>query len=407
MLTPNKYLPASMLGIAFLSQNVATGLTFGCFGLLIEPLTRDLQGSRSVISLAIALILLTNGVLSPLVGRWVDRWSLRGTMLIGASSGAVGFYLASQATSPSVFLFSFGLLVGIGFAMVGVIPPNKIAALWFPRHFGRASGITNLPMATALLPPLFAYAIGHLGWRALLQGFALVYIILFGLILLLRMPSVEASTESVKNSVAAMKSAPYRTQIFWVLSLLIGMVTTSGIVASTHIVAYAQSQGIAVAEASLLVSIFGIFSVLGAAFYGWFCDRFSAPAALTLICLCGAILWLLLGTQHVFIGIAAIVAGLGLGGGGLLPTMAALLSRAFGSAQLGSALGQMSLAILPFTFVAAPLVGWCYDRFGNYRGAFVLEAALCATSLLLVLLLRKKMNPQNSDSNAAIDKVAC
>ena len=357
MSTSHKYLPASMVGIAFLAQNVATGLTFGCFGLLIEPLSRDLHGSRSVISLAIALILLTNGLLSPLVGRWVDRWSLRGTMLIGATSGAVGFYLASQATSPLVFLCSFGVLVGIGFAMVGIIPPNKIAALWFPRHFGRASGITNLPVATASLPPLFAYAIGHFGWRVLLEGFAVVYVILFGLILLLRMPPIEAATEVVKSSVAATKAAPFRSQIFWLLSLIIGMVTTSGIVASTHIVAYAQSQGITVAEASLLVSAYGVFSVVGAAFYGWVCDRFSAHAALALISLCAALLWSVLTTQHDFIGIAAIIAGLGLGSGGLLPTMAALLSRAFGAAQLGSALGQISLAILPFTFVAAPLGG--------------------------------------------------
>jgi MFS family permease len=349
-----------------------------------------------------------NGLLSPLVGWLVDRWSLRGTMLIGATAGAVGFYLASQATTPAMFLVSFGVLVGLGFAMVGIIPPNKIAALWFPHHLGRASGITNLPLATALLAPLFAYAISHVGWRVLLEIFAVIYIILFGLILKLRLPSVEATPLSVKSSVAAIKIAPFRSEIFWLLSAIIGMITTSGIIASTHIVAYAQNQGIAVAEASLLVSIFGIFSVLGAAFYGWFSDRFSAHASLSLICLCGGILWSVLATQHSFIAIASIVAGVGLGGGGLTPTMAALLNRAFGSAQLGSALGQMSLAILPFTFVAAPLVGWYYDRFGNYSGAFVWESGLCASALLLALLLRKRVNPQDSAAgSAALQKASC
>jgi hypothetical protein len=237
----HSFQPQYMLAIAGIAQNVATGLTFGSIGLLIEPLAAELQGSRSTISLSISLIILMMGLLGPLVGRWVDRWSLRGTMLIGALLGAAGFYLASRATSTAGFLVCYGLLVGIGFAMIGVLPANKIVTLWFPRSVGRASAIVNMPLAIALLPPLFATMLRDTGWRHLLEIFALVYVALFGLLLLLRVPVETAADTVVADGAAAPDIAPFRSRIFWLLAMIIGLLTTSGIVATTHVVPFAQS----------------------------------------------------------------------------------------------------------------------------------------------------------------------
>jgi MFS family permease len=386
-----------MLVIAFIAQNISTGLTFGCIGLLIEPLVQQLNGSRSVISLAIALILLMMGVMSPLVGRWVDRWSLRGTMLIGAAISAVGFYCASRATTPAEFLCSYGLLVGCGFAMCGVLSANKIVALWFPHSVGRASAIVNMPLAIALLPPLFALLLREYGWRQLLEMFALVYVALFGLLLLVRKPAKEPLIVKAAAANATAAIAPFRTKIFWLLSLVIGLVTTSGIVSSTHIVPFAQSVAIGATQAAALLSISGICSVLGAAFYGWLCDRATPFFALLLITASNTVLWIMLTAQRDFFTIAIIVAALGLGGGGLMPTLAALLGRTFSTEQFGSAFGQMNFATLPFTFAAAPLIGLGYDWFGNYRGAFMLEGLLCGIALLIIIAgraaLRQRHDP--------------
>lgn len=392
-MTTRSFLPQRMLMIACIAQNVATGLTFGSIGLLIEPLSAQLQGSRSAISLAIALILLMMGVLSPLVGRWVDRWSLRGTMLIGAVLGALGFFLASRATSTTGFLASYGLLVGAGFALVGVLPANKIVTVWFPHSVGRASAIVNMPLALALLPPLFAMVLRDAGWRSLLEMFAGVHVALFCLLMLLREPARAMPETTAAGREASTDIAPFRTRIFWVLSVIVGLLTTSGIVATTHIVPFAQSVTISAPQAATLLSLSGLFSVLGAALYGWLCDRATPLVALMLIAICHTTAWLALAPQQDFAVIAVVVAVLGLGGGGLMPTLAALLGRTFPSHQFGSAFGQMNFATLPFTFAAAPLIGLGYDRLGNYRGAFTLEAALCGTAFLLLVLARRALQP--------------
>jgi MFS family permease len=387
----HSFQPQYMLAIAGIAQNVATGLTFGSIGLLIEPLAAELQGSRSTISLSISLIILMMGLLGPLVGRWVDRWSLRGTMLIGALLGAAGFYLASRATSTAGFLVCYGLLVGIGFAMIGVLPANKIVTLWFPRSVGRASAIVNMPLAIALLPPLFATMLRDTGWRHLLEIFALVYVALFGLLLLLRVPVETAADTVVADGAAAPDIAPFRSRIFWLLAMIIGLLTTSGIVATTHVVPFAQSVAIAAPQAAVLLSVSGIFSVLGAAFYGWLCDRITPLFALSMIAVCHTAAWLALAPQHDFLIIAVLVAVLGLGGGGLMPTLAALLGRIFSAQQFGRAFGQMNFATLPFTFAAAPLIGLGYDLLGNYRGAFFLQMLICGAAVALLMLTRSAL----------------
>lgn len=383
-----------MLAIACIAQNVATGLTFGSIGLLIEPLARELQGSRSTISLSISLVILMMGLLGPLVGRWVDRWSLRGTMLIGAALGALGFFLVSRVASTQGFLAGYGLLVGVGFALVGVLPSNKVAALWFPHSVGRAGAIVNMPLAIALLPPLFAVVLRDYGWRHLFEIFALVYVALFGLLLLLREPAAATDAAVAADGTASAETPPFRTRIFWLLSLIVGLLTTSGIVATTHVVSFAQNVAIAAPLAAMLLSISGIFSVLGAAFYGWLCDRATPLAALSLIAACHTTGWLLLASQREFLAIAVLVAVLGLGGGGLMPTLTALLGRTFPARQFGSALGQVNFATLPFTFAAAPLIGLGYDWLGNYRGAFYLEMLLCGTALLLLIFAGAALRPR-------------
>lgn len=392
--------PQCMLAIACIAQNAATGLTFGSIGLLIEPLAGELQGSRSTISLAISLVILMMGLLGPLVGRWVDRWSLRGTMLIGAVLGAAGFYLASRATSTAEFLVCYGLLVGAGFAMIGVLPANKIVALWFPRSVGRASAIVNMPLAIALLPPLFAMVLRDTGWRHLLEMFALAYVALFGILLLLRVPALAAPDDVVAaDGDPPPDIAPFRTRIFWLLALIVGLLTTSGIVATTHVVPFAQSVAIAAPQAAALLSVSGIFSVLGAGFYGWLCDRTTPLFALSMIAVCHTAAWFILAPQHDFLFIAILVATLGLGGGGLMPTLAALLGRTFPAQQFGTALGQINFSTLPFTFAAAPLIGLGYDWLGSYRGAFFLQMLICAAALALLILARPALRESPKDGS--------
>lgn len=395
--------PLANLGLAFLYQNAAIGFTFGCIGLLIEPISSEFGASRSTISLSIGSISLIFGLLGPLVGSLLDRWSVRLTMMIGCLLSALGFYFSSIADSATTFLLPYAFLVGAGFTFMGVLPSVKIASLWFP-GVGRATGFVSVPLLNAVGPPLFSMVLVAAGWRELLGIFALVMLGLFVVCFVISVPkkdtgqgNIAGKTDSSRNAktgaeVAAdsddKEKSVFRDFGFWVISLSKGLVMSSGIVAGTHIVAHAIDIGIERVQASIILSAFGAASVLGALLFGWLCDRFSAVRMLQINALVQLVLWLVVQDQSAYYALVILMAGIGLCTGGVSTISLTILSRYFPIQRFGAASGSMMMLMIPFTFIAAPVAGGLYDWLGNYTVAFTLQAGLCFVSIILLNVFR-------------------
>ncbi len=211
-----------MLAIAFVLQNIALATTYGAYGLLLDPLGHTFNSSHSATSLGVSLISLMLGLCAPGIGAMLDRWSVRGTVIIGCLIAAAGFMLAAVANSLTLFLFAFGVIAGAGAAAMGVLPASKLATLWFPRSTGKAIGIVSIPLLLALGPPLFGYVIATMGWRWLMVAFAILMVLLVPLATLLRTPS-SASTTPV-NDAARPAAAPVtllsilgKTEFWWLV----------------------------------------------------------------------------------------------------------------------------------------------------------------------------------------------
>ena len=394
VISRNQRIPAySNLAIGFLAQNAAIGLTFGCFGLLVEPVTRELGDSRSLIAFSIGLISLVFGLLGPLTGVLLDRWSVSKTLFIGALIGAAGFYCCARASTVTTFILAFGLLVGAGFTLSGVLPATKLANVWFPGSLGRATGFVNVPLLNGIGPPLFAYLLSRSDWRGLLQGFSLVFVAVALLALLVSVPKrpcVDAPSLRSATPVSA-KKPPYQYPVFWIVSLAKGMLMSSGIVIITHLVSYGIDSGMDRAQASLLLSIFGIASALGALLYGWLCDRLTPFTAMLMNGALQSVFWILILLFPGFMPMAILVCGMGLCTGGVSVVAMTLLGRMIPPDRFGVAIGQMMFVMIPFTFFAAPLAGALYDWHGNYRPAFAFEAAVCVFTLIYLRCFRERL----------------
>jgi len=390
-----------MLFIGFLAQNLAIGTTYGAIGLLLEPISKELGAGRSTLSLAIAMIALVFGLSGPLVGQLLDRWSVRYTMLIGSLCGAAGFTLAAMATSASLYLLAFGLMVGFAFTLMGVMPANKIATAWFPEQLGRASGIVNLPVLNALAPLVFGYLLVELGWRHLHQLIGLSFLAMAVLTLFVAMPP---KTAAAAAGVAAtpQQTAPFRLPIFWLIALISGLLNSSGIVAVTHAASYAIDNGATVHQGALLMSVLGFTSIIGAFAGGWLCDRIGAVVTLSLNATLQTLLWLAIISMPDFNRLLPVAALLSICTGGVFPVTMVLLGRVFPAHQFGAAFGQLTFALIPFNFGAAPVAGLLFDRFGNYAWAFSLEALLCALALTGLLLGRGLFRRTPVSAGAAV-----
>ena len=375
----------SMLAIAFVLQNIALATTYGVYGLLLDPLGHAFNSTHSATSLGVSLISLMLGLCAPAVGVMLDRWSVRGTVIIGCLIAAAGFILAAVANSLTLFLFAFGVIAGAGAAAMGVLPASKLATLWFPRSTGKAIGLVSIPLLLALGPPLFGYVIATLGWRSLMVAFAIVMVLLVPVATLLRAPPSASVTPRPAAASTTLLSILGKAE-FWWLVVFAGLLQASGIVSFTYIVANAISLGNPLPRASLLLSVLGITSMVGAFAFGWLADRIGPLHALVMGAAAQALLWLGIAVVSGFSALTILAGCLGLCTGGTTPAVFSFIAHRWGQQRFSSVQGQMTLMMIPFIFGMPPLIGWLFDRSGNYRFAFTVEAATCGLALVLLLV---------------------
>ncbi|WP_157976569.1 MFS transporter [Parahaliea mediterranea] len=392
---PNRWV---ILAIATVMQNLAIGLTFGSYGLLIGEISEAFGSSRSQVSLGIACITLVMGVFSPLLGYLLDRYSIRNLMVFGSLTTALGFYLASTTTTLAGFLLCIGLVVGMGITAMGVLPASKLAANWFPESTGKALGFVSLPILIAIGPPLFSAVIAATGWRQLFVYFSLIYLAVLPLLLLVRNQPNAATRQPTAADAGARPAAStvrwsesLRDGRLWFIVLIAGVMFSGGIMLVTHIVQHAMDLGVAPTRAAILLSVNGTAALVGAMAFGWLCDRLSPAMAVCINLGLQALLWPVLLYQHQLTGLVPAIAVLGLCGGGAHPALSALVGQVFGAERFGTLMGQIALLVIPFNFGAAPLAGLLYDNTGSYTAAFWAYGGMCLAAALFMLLASRRV----------------
>ena len=86
-----------IVGVGFLSYLVCSFNLSSTLSVFVKPLTEDFGVSRGMFSLLRTGEILIGGVLAPLIGPLVDRYSGRWLMAIGALAAGAGFLFLSQA----------------------------------------------------------------------------------------------------------------------------------------------------------------------------------------------------------------------------------------------------------------------------------------------------------------------
>ena len=118
------------VSIATLTNNFATGLAFGSFGTIILAMEEEYDASRATSSLAISLMLVSLSLTAAILGRLIEKVSIRKVMLCGTLLGSLAFGLASIARDATQLLAIYFVLLGPATAMLGTLPSNTLAARW-------------------------------------------------------------------------------------------------------------------------------------------------------------------------------------------------------------------------------------------------------------------------------------
>lgn len=361
------------------------------FSVFVKPLATEFGWSREAVSSGFAIAAVTLGVISPLLGRWIDRFGPRRIILVcmtiyGCAIASLSL-LRPGLTQFYVTCFVLGL-VGNGAAHLAF---SRSISTWFHRRLGMALAfvMAGAGMGAMILPVVAQTIISHSGWRT-------AYASLGGLALLLGLPlsfryvrergAVGSKTAPVAHSGMTWQEG-LRSYTFWIVTAILFVSSISMNGAVTHLSALLTDRGLTAGTAALCASIMGGSSLLGRIVVGWLLDRFFGPRVALAINVITALGIFLLARAASFPAGCLAAALIGIGAGGEAAITPYLLTRYFGLRSFSTLYG------LTWTFYAAAgaigpiLLGRAFDATGSYVSLLTwLAAALgltAATNLLL------------------------
>jgi MFS family permease len=250
----------SALGIA---QILAWGTSFYFPAVFAQPIVRDTGWSLGWVVGGTSIGLLVAGLISPQVGRIIDRHGGRPVMLASSLFYAAGLIGAGLAPALPFYLLAWALIgLGMGTGLYDAV----FAALG--RLYGsEARGpITNLTLfggfASTICWPLSAFMIDHAGWRIACLIYAALHICValpLQMAVVPRVPKLAAPTNAHEES--GRPAAPARieneTLIFALLAVVLSVSAGIGSIVIVNFMVFLQARGVDYAMAVGLGTLFG------------------------------------------------------------------------------------------------------------------------------------------------------
>lgn len=355
------------------------------FGFFVAPLSQEFDVSVAALNVAPVALLLVPGILSPLIGRLIDRMPARRLILAGSGLAMFSLFLASRAPTPfwaAVAFFCFAL----GFVCYGPVAINGLMVKLYPGREGKALAIVamGISVSSVTLPLIVGSSLQWFDWRTTLGVLSVGMLVAIWLWVFVAIPadaggSVEESSRRVAGDI-------YRRPEFWLVGVTVALALNVMVVLTICYPPLFVQRGFTAVEAGLFLSVAGTGGALGKLSVAGLVDRFSGAtrlivAAILALKLIGLVLLLnvdstVLVTLSVFL--------MGFAGGALLPMHPYLNSRYFDAAVIGQVNGAQAPLFLPLGLIGPPLAGYVFDQTGSYD---LVLAGLIGVQLVAVLMV--------------------
>lgn len=384
---------AGAAGIALTTIHIyATGLFF-------QPLEAEFGWPRAEVSSALVLPSIIAFFLTPLCGRFIDRYGARGVALPGALFYCLAVMALSFTTGWIVSWWLLWALMGFALSVLSPAVWSTGVASWFDRNRAIALAVAfcGTGIGASLVPILTNWLINNYGWRGAFIGLGCAGIaIVLPILAFFFFDGRHAKTKQGSDMVAtpAVPLTGYtvrdglRSRSFFRLAVA-GFGGTAAIVGVlVHLVPILGTYGVDRTTAAWLAGLVGIPSIIGRLSVGFLLDRYSGPVvgaiSISLPILSVALLVLFPGSVP-----AAVVAIfiLGLSIGGEYDAVIYLSTRYLGLRNFGSLFSYIAALITLGLGLGPALGGLVYDLSGSYQLYFAILIPIWAISGLMLATL--------------------
>lgn len=396
-MSPSPHYRWYIVALTLVNQALALGVLVYSFALFVVPWLDEFEVSRSKVMLAILSFQIVTGLLSPVLGRYMDQFAMRLLVLSGALAMSLGLFLLSLATEFWQIVALHVTLLPVGMILTGTLASQTMVSKWFTEKRGLAIGVSS--MGTSLgglsVPLLTAWLIGEQGWQGAYLVLAMLSLILLVPLnyLVLRHDPPILRLQASETSGVEMKTWTTRQILeswaFWIPVLALIPINAAFGGTQFNLGAYMSDLGYGQAVAAQLIAVTSGAMIVGKLFFGSLGDRVDHRKLYWLMA------GLLLVSMYFYEGspgrpalfLAASLQGFATGG--VMPMMGIMYSSRFGTLSFGRVLGLVNLFLMIGSF-GSILSGWIFDLTQSYDAAFQVFALLLLPGTIVMYFLPAK-----------------
>lgn len=384
-------------------------------GIFFKPILEEFGWDRATLSSVHTFALLLFAIVSPFLGRFIDRFGPRAMLFVS---------LVTQTASSTVNGLATGLwhiFTGRFLYEIKALQASQVLInRWFEKKRGRAQGIaaTGMPIGALLLSPLSQYLILTWGWRETMFFWAgLTFILVLPLVLLVRNnpkdkdlspdgepPYRYTEKESIpkpdeREAIATMTghtlSQAARASSFWLLSAAQFICGIGCGFMMTHIVIFATDVGYSEMIGATLLSVQGGLNLVGVLLTGHLSDRYNRSRVLAFTHLIRSlsfitiVIFVLIGNSPLWMLYLSMML-FGFGWFTTSPLTSGLVADLFGGLSMGTIIGVTISCHTVGMALGAYAGGITYELTGSYYWFFLAQALLEFLAAALTFMIKRQ-----------------
>jgi oxalate/formate antiporter len=380
------------------------------WALFTNDLKTTLGATLPQVQVTFAILIVAQTFLSPFQGFLIDKFGPRLLLSAGAVITSLSWILASGATSVWGLYLTYGLLggVGTGIIYVGVV---GLMVQWFPDKRGFAVGMVAAGYGFGAILTTFAISASvkasGVSHTLMLYGAAIGVVGLLAVQGMRRPKAEEVSMQAQKYRSAfpdresARGYTPaemLKKPVFWVMFLMMTMMSTSGLMVISQMGAFAKDFGVAdvmifgMAALPLALTIDRFANGLTRPFFGWISDRVGREKTMFIAFGLEGVamsLWLLTSSNPVLFVLLSGVVFFGWGENfSLFPST---LTDTFGTKHATTNYGFLYMAQGVGSVLGGPLAAMLHDATGSWTPVFITVISMDFLTAVLALAVLKPM----------------
>ena len=287
-----------LIGVAFVTQLVAVGVTNYVAGPFMAPMVEELGWSRAEYTIPRSLGMFIMAGVGFLIGALVDRHGGRRFMLFGTCVCSASLWLLGSTETLAGWIVVNGVLLTAGAGLMGNLVVNVTLAKWFVerRGFAVAMAAMGVSFAGIAVTPAVTWAIEAWGWRSAWEALAVAsFLVAAPVSLFVRrapedhglLPDGKTAADAAAGRTALAEADFARSMTrrqalgsfaFYALIAAFGLFTINIVVVLLHAMPWLDDEGFTPTLAAQMIVVTSIPAMLAKPIWGFFIDRLQAKA---------------------------------------------------------------------------------------------------------------------------------